>query len=87
MLIRRPIDYRVAIARFLLEACLEMGLAAIICVKMMEKENFSHFWEALSTISSFICLACLVAAPFYHVRIRNQFLQELNRDPGVLSRF
>ena len=82
-LIRIKIDYRVTLTRFLLETCLEMGLAAIICIEMIEEENCDHFWEAFSTTSAFFCLVCLVFAPFYQIRLRNQYLENLARLPVV----
>ena len=35
----------------------------------MDKENFDHFWEALSTSFAFIGLACLFLAPIINYRI------------------
>ena len=64
-LMKKKVKYTIIITRFLLEGCLEMGISAIITIKMMSKENFDYAWEAASTVSAFIVLLALAIAPLY----------------------
>ena len=74
--IHKEIKYSLIITRFLLEGCLEIGLSAIICVKMIESKNFDSFWESLSTISAFISLILLAIVPFYFIRITKSYRRD-----------
>ena len=85
--IRKKIDYSIIISRFLLEGCLEIGISAIICTLMVEKENFDYVWEAISTVSAFLSILCLVIVPFYFVFITRRYLNELKSQPGAKSEY
>ena len=86
-LIRKNIDYSIIISRFLLEGCLEIGISSIICTLMVERENFDYIWEALSTVSAFLSLLCLVIVPFYFILITRRYLNELHNQPDSKSEY
>ena len=55
---------------------------------MMEKENFDYFWEALSTITAFVSILCLVIVPFYFIFITRRYLNDLRSLPvGAKSQY
>ena len=63
--LRSDSEARVAILRFLLEGCLEIGISAMICVLSIYKDDkFDDTNETISTSFAFFALACLVLAPF-----------------------
>ena len=64
---KKKVKYTIIITRFFLEGCLEMGVSAIITIRMMSNENFEYFWEAASTVLAFIVLLILAIAPLYLV--------------------
>ena len=70
--------------RFLLEGCIEIGLSAMICALMIQKENFYNFWELISTVLAFVSLFCLAIAPFLFFKITKKYLEtvEQNGDPN-----
>jgi hypothetical protein len=62
---KKKTNFRMAIVRFLIEGCIELGLSALICVTRMQKVNFDDTWEGVSTSLSLLLGLVLVLAPFY----------------------
>lgn len=50
---------------FLLESCLEIGLAASISIGFMSNEGFSSVWETMSSVLAYWFAMALVVAPIY----------------------
>ena len=75
--LRRPNKYGVVLMRFLLEACLEIGLSAMISVIMMSKETFKDFWEVVAIITAFVSIVVLAVAPYYFKIIQKRFLKSV----------
>ena len=64
------------IMRFVLEGCVEIGLSALIAVKMMDKEVLEDNWEVMGLALAFISLLLLLATPFYYCILVRKFLRE-----------
>ena len=75
--LRRKVHYFMIIARFQLESCLDIGLSAMIVVLMRDEENFSTFWEAISTGSAYISLFVFVFAPFVYLKATKRHLKDV----------
>ena len=60
--------------RFLLEACVEMGLVALIAVIKMDEHRFDSFQDGLAIVLAIIALTCLIAAPLSIVYLARQFI-------------
>ena len=74
---RRRIEFSAITIRFLLESSFELGLSAMITVKMMSSENFDTFWESVSTSCAFVTLVCLSIAPLALIRITKTYVGEV----------
>ena len=57
--------FRLIIARFLMESCVEIGLVSTISVVTVERDRFNHFQDGLATVLAFIAIICLSLTPFY----------------------
>lgn len=75
--LRRRVDYLVIITRFFLESCVEIGLSGMICVLMMDSDNFKSFGDFLSTVSAFLCLIILALVPFYFYRLKKSHMRDV----------
>ena len=62
--------------RFILESCIEIGLSALIAVKMMDEETFEDGWEVLALALAFISIFLLLASPIYYCTLVSRFLNE-----------
>lgn len=74
--LRRSLDLRVVVMRFILEGCVEIGLSAIIAVKMIEKEIFDDGSEIFSLTLAFLFLLLLIAAPFGYIKLVYDYLKD-----------
>ena len=73
----QPLNLRPKIARFFIEAVIEMGLSALICLRQASTKNFEAFWEAFSTASAMaFCVLCLLV-PIYLLSIKKRFKREI----------
>ena len=72
--IRKPRQYRVASIRFVLEGCIEMGLAAMISMTRMNSASFSNVAHSISSVLAFVTLLALVFAPIYMIKEIKGFL-------------
>ena len=63
-----------AIIRFVLEGCMEMGLAAMITTTMLDKSSFAKPSDSFATVAAFVTLFALLCAPIYLSRKISIFL-------------
>ena len=75
--LRKPVPYLLIVVRFLLEGCVEIGMSAMICIVMINGDNFDHIWEAISTVSAFVALILLLMAPCVLTCIMTKYLREV----------
>ena len=75
--LRGKVHYFMIIARFQLESCLDIGLSAMICILMRDEENFSTFWEGLSTFSAYFSLLIFVIAPIIFLKLTTKHLKDV----------
>lgn len=81
--LRKPNKYNIVIMRFLLEGCIEIGLSALISVRMIEKETFEDFWEITCILTTFASLFILAVTPCYLKKIQREYLQHVNEGGDV----
>ena len=72
---------RVYVVRFLIEGCIELGLVALIALRMVNADRFTYFQDAFSIILAGVTIICLVYAPFYLLYVGRRLLDK----PFVLT--
>lgn len=74
---RQDPEFGLVIVRFLFEGVVEMGLATIICLSKISKENFDALWESVSTSCALLLALIFFLFPFYLIRARRLLLKNL----------
>ena len=72
--LRKNISVANIALRFLIEACIEMGLVALIAVIKMDEHRFDSFQDGLAIVLAIIALTCLIAAPLYVLYLARQLI-------------
>lgn len=72
---------RVYLVRFLIEGCIELGLVALIALRMVNADRFTYFQDAFSIILAGVTIICLAYAPFYLLYVGRRLLDK----PFVLT--
>jgi len=62
-----PTDALPVFIIFLLESCLEIGLASAISISFMSDEKLATVWEAMSAFLAYAFAVALVVAPVYMI--------------------
>ena len=76
--LRKPSNQGVVTVRFLLEACIEIGLSCMISILSIEKDTFMNAWEVISMLLAVVSLVGLMIAPIQLRRLSLRLLAMLD---------
>ena len=63
--IRGKLLISVSIVRFLYESCIEVGIVALSALKMISKDQFNYFQDAMCVVLAGITVCGLIFTPIY----------------------
>lgn len=62
--LRQPVNVMVIVVRFFMESCNELGLAALVTIKMADGDRWEHLAESIDLVFAYGALALLITTPF-----------------------
>ena len=62
--LRQPVNVIVIVVRFFMESCNELGLAAMVTIKMAEGDRWEHLADSIDLVFAYVALALLIMTPF-----------------------
>ena len=68
------------IIRFLIEACIEMGLVALIALIKLQSDRFSSFQDGLAIVLAVLALISLIFAPIYLLKLSKKYVNGQLKD-------
>ena len=63
--------------RFVLEACVDLGISATISIKMMEEEQMEKAQDIFAIALAFLSQIFLLASPIYYGLLAQKHLHDL----------